>query len=91
PRTGGQYYGILDDASVPAVIAEGAYIANPSEGELLETPEFQQAYADAMYRALVRFLTTDDPGRAPSHDPEVWYGTVFRGGPHPDCQVPQQD
>ena len=90
PRTGGQYYGILDDAAVPAVIAEGAYIANPSEGELLETPEFQQAYADAMYRALVRFLTTDDPGRAPSHDPEVWYGAVFRGGPQPDCQVPEQ-
>ncbi|MET0830904.1 MAG: N-acetylmuramoyl-L-alanine amidase, partial [Acidimicrobiia bacterium] len=64
PRTGGQYYGILDDAAVPAVIAEGAYIANPSEGALLETPEFQQAYADAMYRALVRFLTTDDAGEA---------------------------
>ncbi len=63
PRTGSQYYGVLDDSAVPAVIAEGAYIANDSEGELLATPEFQQAYADAIYRALVRFLTTDDPGR----------------------------
>jgi N-acetylmuramoyl-L-alanine amidase len=90
PRTGGQYYGILKDARVPAVIAEGAYIANPSEGELLGTPEFQQAYADAVYRALVRFLTTDDAGEAPSHDPEVWHGSVFHGGPQPDCQVPLQ-
>ena len=30
------------------------------------------------------------PRRAPSHDPEVWYGSVFWGGPQPDCQVPQQ-
>jgi N-acetylmuramoyl-L-alanine amidase len=90
PRTGGQYYGVLDDATVPAVIAEGAYIANPTEGALLETPEFQQAYADAMYRALVRFLTTDERGGAPSHAPEVWHGAVFHGGPQPDCQVPLQ-
>ena len=90
PRNGSQYYGVLEDAEVPAVIAEGAYIANDSEGELLATPEFQQAYADAIYRALVRFLTTDDPGDAPSHDPEVFDGSVFFGGPRPDCQVPLQ-
>lgn len=90
PTTGDQLYGILKDAAVPAVIAEGAYIANPSEADLLATPAFQQAYADAVYRALVRFLTTDDPGEAPSHDPEVWHGTVSRGGPRPDCALPLQ-
>ncbi len=90
PRDGSQYYGLLEAAQVPAVIVEGAYIANPSEAELLATPEFQQAYAEALYRALVRFLTTDDPGGGPSHAPEVWNGSVFRGAPTEDCQVPMQ-
>ncbi|CAN5366703.1 MAG: N-acetylmuramoyl-L-alanine amidase family protein [Acidimicrobiia bacterium] len=90
PRHGGQYFGLLEAAEVPAVIAEGAYIVNPSEGALLATAEFQQAYADALYRALVRFLTTDDPGGGPNHAPEVWHGSVFRGGPRPGCEVPAQ-
>lgn len=90
PRDGSQYYGLLEAAQVPAVLAEGAYMANPSEAELLANPEFQQAYAAALYRALVRFLTTDDPGGGPSHAPEVWNGSVFRGAPTEDCQVPMQ-
>ncbi len=91
PRDGvSQYYGILKNSLVPTVIAEGAYIANPSEAALLRTPEFQQAYADAVYRALVRFVTTDDPGDAPSYDPEVWSGRAGSGDARPDCVLPAQ-
>jgi N-acetylmuramoyl-L-alanine amidase len=91
PRDGvSQYYGVLKASAVPAVIAEGAYLSNPSEAALLRTPEFQHAYAAAVYRALVRFLTTDDPGSAPSHDPEVWEGFAGSGGARPVCELPTQ-
>lgn len=91
PRDGvSQYYGVLKASTVPTVIAEGAYLSNPSEAELLQTPEFQHAYAAAVYRALVRFLTTDEPGGAPSYDPEVWAGSAGRGGARPVCEIPAQ-
>ena len=60
---GDDYYGVLRAAEgVPAVIAEGPYISNPAEAALLAQPEVQQAEAEALARAVARFLTTDDPG-----------------------------
>ena len=92
PRDGvSQYYGVLKASTVPTVIAEGAYINNPTEAELLRTPEFQHAYAAAVYRALVRFVTTDEPGGAPSFDPEVWDGFAGSGGARPECVIPAQE
>jgi N-acetylmuramoyl-L-alanine amidase len=85
-----QYYGLLRAAGVPTVIAEGAYIANPAEAALLRTPEFRQAYAEAVYRALIRFVTTDDAGDAASYDPEVWHGSAGRGGARAECVIPSQ-
>lgn len=86
-----QYYGILRRSEMPTVIAEGAYIANPSEADLLATPEFRQAYAEAIYRALIRFLTTGDTGDAEDSDPEIWAGTAGSGDARPDCVIPSQD
>jgi N-acetylmuramoyl-L-alanine amidase len=91
PREGNmQYYGILRRSEMPTVIAEGAYIANESEAELLATPTFRQAYADAIYRALVRFLTTDDVGGANDTDPVIWTGNAGSGDARPDCVIPSQ-
>ncbi len=60
---GGDYYGILRySAGVPAVLSEAAYLTNPAEEALLATPEFQAVEAEALTRAVVRFLTTQDPG-----------------------------
>lgn len=59
---GDDYYGVLRDAGVPAVISEALFISNPPEAALLARPEVQQAEADALARAVARFLTTDDPG-----------------------------
>jgi N-acetylmuramoyl-L-alanine amidase len=56
---------------VPAVIVEGAYISNPSEEALIITDSFRQAYAEGVYRALVRFVTTDDDP-IPAPDPELF-------------------
>lgn len=83
---GSDYYSLLRRSEVPAVIVEGAYISNPSEEELARTNEFRQAYADAVYRGMVRFVTTtDDP--IPPPEPILWDD----GRPSPSlssCEVP---
>lgn len=83
---GEDYYSVLARSEVPAVIVEGVYISNPSEEALAKTDEFRQAYAEAVYRALVRFVTTDDyPIPAPG--PTLW--NIDRPGPSmSECRVP---
>ncbi len=91
PREGNpQYYGILRYSEMPTVIAEGAYISNQSEADLIATPEFRQAYAGAIYRALVRFLTTDDVGDGLDSDPVIWTGDAGSGDARPECEIPSQ-
>ena len=82
-------YGVLKDAQVPAVLVEGAYLSNPAEEQLLQTPEFRQAYADAIYRALVRFLSTDDPGSG-FVEPINRTASPGSGSPQPKCTIPAQ-
>lgn len=61
--SGGDYYGMLrQTAGVTAVLSEALFIANPPEAELLARPEVQQAEAEALARAITRYLTTQDPG-----------------------------
>jgi N-acetylmuramoyl-L-alanine amidase len=61
---GGDYYGILRrTAGVTAVLSEALFLsADPSEAELLARPEVQQGEADAIARAVRRFMLGDDPG-----------------------------
>jgi len=60
---GGDYYGILRrSADVPAVLSEALFLSNPPEAELLARADVRQAEAEAISRAVVRFLTSDDPG-----------------------------
>ncbi|MDP8988265.1 MAG: N-acetylmuramoyl-L-alanine amidase, partial [Actinomycetota bacterium] len=60
---GGDYYGILRrSAGVPAVLSEALFLSNPAEAALLARPEVQRAEAEAIARAVARFLTSDDPG-----------------------------
>jgi N-acetylmuramoyl-L-alanine amidase len=68
---GEDYYTVLSAADVPAAIIEGAYISNPSEEELMMTDAFRQAYAEGVYRALVRFVVTDDYP-IPAPEPELF-------------------
>ena len=83
---GDDYYSILARSEVPAAIIEGVYISNPSEEALAKTDEFRQVYAEAVYRALVRFITTDDYP-IPAPEPDLW--EVDRLPPSlSDCQVP---
>ncbi len=86
PDTGDDYYGLLRRSTMPAVIVEGVYISEPDEEALLATAEFRQAYAEAVYRGIVRFLTTAEEGPGVNR-PEVFgldAGTVSGNG----CQLP---
>ncbi len=70
-ENGEDYYSILAGSDIPAAIIEGAYISNPSEEELIATDPFRQAYAEGVYRALVRFVLTDDYP-IPQPEPELF-------------------
>lgn len=60
---GEDYYGILRHTNgIPGVLSEAAFVSNPDEAKLLRTVEFQRLEADAIARAIVRFLNTRDPG-----------------------------
>ncbi|MEX2294472.1 MAG: N-acetylmuramoyl-L-alanine amidase [Acidimicrobiales bacterium] len=60
---GGDYYGILKrTAGIPAVLSEAAFISNPPEEALLVDPAFQAVEARAFTSAVVRYVTTADPG-----------------------------
>jgi N-acetylmuramoyl-L-alanine amidase len=87
PETEDDYYGLLRRATMPSVIVEGVYISEPEEEALLATPEFRDAYAAAVYRGVVRFLTTTDTAEV--NDPEYFpddAGTVTGNG----CELPAQ-
>ena len=61
--TGDDFYGVLRHShGVPAVLTEAAYLTNPAEDALLNTDAFRDAEADALAAAIVRLVTTDDPG-----------------------------
>ncbi len=62
-RTGEDFYGVLRNAlDLPAVLIEAAYLSNPAEEALLATEAFRDAEARAIADAVLRLLTTDDPG-----------------------------
>lgn len=88
PATGEDYYGLLRRATMPAVIVEGVYISEPQEEALLASEEFRQAYAEAVYRGVVRFLSTEDEGAQPNAPEDFPYdaGTVTGNG----CALPAQ-
>ncbi|MEA2001251.1 MAG: N-acetylmuramoyl-L-alanine amidase [Actinomycetota bacterium] len=88
PETGDDYYGLMRRATSPAVIVEGVYISEPEEEALLATEAFREAYAEAVYRGVVRFLTTAEEGEG-VNDPEYFHydsGTVSGNG----CALPAQ-
>jgi N-acetylmuramoyl-L-alanine amidase len=86
--TGGDFYGLLRRSEVPSVIIEGVYVSDSAQNTLLQTTVFRQAYADGIYRGLVRFLTTDATGSA-INEPIDFQGNV--GSPTTtSCVVPEQ-
>lgn len=63
--SGGDYYGILRrarEAGIPAILAELAFISNPSEETLLAKEQTSNLEAEAVAQAVTRYLRTGDPG-----------------------------
>ncbi len=52
---------VLVGATMPAVLVEFAFISNAEEEKKLKDPGFQQAVADAVSRAVVRFFSRRHP------------------------------
>lgn len=60
---GSDYYGVLRGAAgVVTALTEALYLTNPAEEALLRDPATLQVEAEALRRAIVRYLTTDDEG-----------------------------
>ncbi|HKJ55693.1 MAG TPA: N-acetylmuramoyl-L-alanine amidase [Nitriliruptoraceae bacterium] len=68
---GDDYYTVLEQTRGPAVISEALYLSGPRGAELAATDEFQQAEAEALYRALVRFLATEDVAEEEVDNPTI--------------------
>lgn len=83
---GGDYFTVLSGGT-PAAIVEGMYLSEPEEEALLREPSVRQAYAEGVYRGLVRFLTTNDWGTDPL--PTIPWPGASPGSPSADgCVVP---
>lgn len=54
----GDYYFVLRNTKMPAVIVEGAYVSNPREARLLASPSFRQKIADSIARGIIAFQRT---------------------------------
>lgn len=60
---GDDFYGILRRTQgVPGVLSEAAYLSNRPEEALLATSEVREAEATAIATAVLRFVSTDEPG-----------------------------
>lgn len=61
--SGGDYYGILRrTAGVTAALSEALFLTDPAEEALLARADVQQGEADAITRAIRRFMLSDDAG-----------------------------
>ena len=61
--SGGDYYGILRrTAGVTAVLSEALFLPNPQEEALLVRDDVQQGEAEAITRAVRRFMLGEDQG-----------------------------
>jgi N-acetylmuramoyl-L-alanine amidase len=54
----GDYYYVLRNTRMPAVIVESAFLSNPSEARLLATSSFRQRIADSIARGILNYQRT---------------------------------
>jgi len=67
PGENGDYYSVLRNSPVPAVIVEGAFVSNPDEARLLAQAAFRQRLADGIADGIVaHFLTATSQGPGPA-------------------------
>lgn len=54
--SGGDYYFVLRNSPVPALIVEGGYLTNTADARRLDDPGFRQAEAEATANGILRFV-----------------------------------
>lgn len=86
--SGGDYYGILRRTNgVTGVLSEALFLSNPAEAELLAREDVRQGEADAITRAVRRFMLGDDQGSGFT-DPYPRTEPAGPGGGTSDCVDP---
>lgn len=53
---------VLRRTDMPAALLEGAFISNPTEEQLLRSPDFRQKVAKGIYKGVSRFMGPTGPG-----------------------------
>ena len=79
-ESGEDAYGINRYPQATSVLAELAYISNPSEALVLGTNEYRQAAAEALAVAIVRYIDTEDPGSGYIDQPRLAQLSGSTGG-----------
>jgi N-acetylmuramoyl-L-alanine amidase len=41
---------------MPSILAEISFVSNPSDARKLQTPEYRQKIAEALYRGVARYI-----------------------------------
>jgi N-acetylmuramoyl-L-alanine amidase len=86
---GGDYYGILRRSErVTAVLAELAFVSNPSEEALLARPDVQKAEGVAVARGILRYLKGDEPRPDAFTEPYPRETPAGPGGGAEGCEDP---
>jgi N-acetylmuramoyl-L-alanine amidase len=48
---------VLIGANMPSILAEISFLSNPDDEQKLETPEYRQKIAEALYRGLAKYVS----------------------------------
>ncbi|MEO7836744.1 MAG: N-acetylmuramoyl-L-alanine amidase, partial [Acidimicrobiales bacterium] len=60
-RQGDDYYAVLRNTPLPALIVEGAYLSNPAEARLLSDPGFRQRLAEGITAGVLEQMAIPVP------------------------------
>ena len=86
-NTGIDFYGMIRLPETVSVLAEMGFLGNEEELELLRSGELQQAEAEALTNAIVRWYNTDDPGGG-FVEPSFTLTAAGSGGGTGGCEDP---
>jgi N-acetylmuramoyl-L-alanine amidase len=48
---------VLIGANMPSILAEISFVSNPTDAHKLQTPEYRQKIADALYKGVTKYVS----------------------------------